>query len=187
MQIFSVCLTCHFCSFVFIARFFSQQSSKIGTSHSIKPILSRLTHISQYVRQSPAFIYAIFVNPTKKRRDGRYMYFYIMANGVLCCFVYIEFHWLFIYFAFLQIFENDLPYFSSICSWKESWPERFPNSFSSFCSEYSNSADKVLILFHECTVAKFLVPDWRDIDDSAGWSASTTALCQSRLYPPFRD
>jgi hypothetical protein len=45
-------------------------------------------------------------------------------------------------------------------------------------------ADEVWFLFHECTVAKFLAPDWRDTDDSAGWSASTTALCRSRQRGP---
>jgi hypothetical protein len=80
--------------------------------------------------KSAAFIYAIFVNPTKKQSDGRYTFI--------------------------------------------SWQTGF-------------YADEVWFLFHECTVAKFLAPDWRDINDSAGWRDSTTALCQSRLYPPFRD
>jgi hypothetical protein len=47
-------------------------------------------------------------------------------------------------------------------------------------------------------VAKFLVPDWRDIVDSGnglsycsarlhiGWRAGTTTLCQNQLYPPVR-
>jgi hypothetical protein len=50
-----------------------------------------------------------------------------------------------------------------------------------------------------CTVAKFVVPDWRDIIDSGmgllsyrparlhRLAAGTTTLCLSRLYPQVKD